>query len=230
MLVVLTGAPGSGKTTLSRSLTQALGLIHFSVDAILETKGGWSASNWHEARKEVEAALRPELRAVVDDDNHMTSLVKRLYRLAALHRLKFCHLILDTPLPMCLERNSLRPNPIPENLVSKVHQVISDDRFLPCSIRLSLDTSFEEVLLLVDQSRVVEAASEPDRSGSSDAKHQADLQLRRLIHALKPNKLQLKELQKLKKECLKVLQSASEDEAAELVSLTEARMLGLSNK
>lgn len=228
MLVVLSGAPGSGKSTLAQALSVELGLDLVCIDTAISQKGGWSAAHWHEARKEMEDAVNSELRAVVDDDNHMTSLVKRLYRLAAEHRLRFTHLVLDTPLQMCQDRNSRRPNPIPEALVSKVHLTISGESFLPCSFRLPPDYSLTSVKQLIEDSSVAELPRDPDRRGSSDIKHQADLQLRRLIHTLRPSQSEIKTLLRMKADCLKILHTCSDEEASEILSVTEAQMIGSS--
>jgi predicted kinase len=224
MLVVLSGPPGAGKSTLAASLQQHLGLTHISIDALLEQKGGWSPTNWHEVRREVEAAVTSGLRATIDDDNHMSSLVKRLYRLAAASSLQFCHLVLDTPLEECLARNSIRPSPIPAALVCKVHGAVSRETFLPCSVRVTPEVAVSDLVQLVEASAVAVLPGEPDRRGSADYKHQADLRLRRLIHSLKPSSSRLKQLLSLKAECLRALHSCESEEAAEILSVTEDLM------
>jgi adenylate kinase family enzyme len=54
--IVITGATGSGKTTLSRRLGEALGLPVIQLDAIRHD-GGWDAVDWPEMRARVEALV-----------------------------------------------------------------------------------------------------------------------------------------------------------------------------
>ncbi|NXJ68931.1 PSTK kinase, partial [Rostratula benghalensis] len=64
------------------------------------------------------AAAAEPLYLILDDNFYYQSMRYEVYQLARKYSLSFCQLFLDCPLECCLQRNSLRSQPVPEQTIS----------------------------------------------------------------------------------------------------------------
>lgn len=117
ILLVLCGPPGSGKTTLSKQLSEQYTAIRLSFDEMycLQHK---------ELIPYVVKALQDEENVVVD-----SVYTKNVWRKLILEATKDidCKKILiymDTPLEECLRRNSQRPSALPDFMIRDIYNSI----------------------------------------------------------------------------------------------------------
>lgn len=113
-LVVLIGVSGSGKTELARSLFPQPGQV-VSLDALRVTVSGDESDQAATANavalmhQIVAARLRRQLTTVVDATNVQDTARAPLLDAARQQGMCAAALIVDTPLPVCLDRNAARP-------------------------------------------------------------------------------------------------------------------------
>lgn len=116
-LYVLIGMSGSGKTELARSLWQPGQVI--SLDALRATVSGDESDQSATAdavkvmHLVVAARLRRQLTTVVDATNVQSRVRAPLLAAARQYGVCAAALIVDTPLPLCLDRNASRPGVTP---------------------------------------------------------------------------------------------------------------------
>ena len=123
VIFVLCGLPGSGKTTLSRSLAEQHDVTLHAFDAL---PGAFSPSRCEAVRAQMWADIAEDLRAgrnVVCDDVH-TLLKWRKGLLSATEGIP-CEkvlVVMDTPLDECLRRNASRERQLPDFVVKAIAQ------------------------------------------------------------------------------------------------------------
>lgn len=197
-LVVFSGAPGCGKSTVIQKLVEILGGEEISYDEIEENLGKWSLENWHRtrligienARKGMENG---EKWVFIDDNMYYRSMVKPYLKLCCERSYHFLHVILDAPLDTCLLRNSQRSIQVPEDHIIRMHRILSNESFWPFSIKISnevLDTTISLIISSLNSHSFIPAPhsdstpdSEQDRQSTlSNILHQSDLCLRKIAN------------------------------------------------
>ena len=138
---VMVGAPGSGKSTYAKKLATRENAIIISGDDIRAELFG-SASiqgNWGEIWERVEELVAEGCgRSVILDGTHC----RKDYRAEAVTLLRsygydcIHAIVLETSLPVCLERNASRNRKVPEHIIKQMHsdmekslKTISDEDF-----------------------------------------------------------------------------------------------------
>jgi len=134
-LILLIGLPGSGKTTLAQRIqASSSGYLIISTDRIRAQlfgdeaiQGSWLLI-WRQVQQQMQQAIaqihEQKSIAVLYD---ATNVVRRDRRqlLVQLRSIGFNHLTglwVDTPLPLCLERNQQRLRQVPEAVILRMHR------------------------------------------------------------------------------------------------------------
>jgi tRNA uridine 5-carbamoylmethylation protein Kti12 len=117
MLYILSGAPGSGKTTLSINIADKQDAIRFSFDEL-------GCFRHKELIPHIIEALQDEKNVVVDA--LFTRISQRKLILEATKNIdcKKILIYMDTPLEECICRNAQRPNPLPDFMVRDIYKSI----------------------------------------------------------------------------------------------------------
>ena len=110
MIIVLCGPPGSGKTTIAQSLVQEL------KDARMISSDWFKGRAYDRIFREVERRRGEERYLVLDATFYRKAYRDRIREIAS-KREEVLTVFIDCSLEVCLERNSQRQNPIPENAV-----------------------------------------------------------------------------------------------------------------
>lgn len=118
MLAILSGLPGSGKTTYAHKLAEETGAILHCYD---DLPGAFSPSKQQAVHAQMWAAIAEELRQghdVVCDDLHHTK-EKRAAILNAVRGIecKKVLVLMETPLDVCLGRNAGRERRLPDMIL-----------------------------------------------------------------------------------------------------------------
>lgn len=133
-LILLIGVPGSGKSTLAGQLlseyprselisTDAIRARVFGSEAV---QGQWSLV-WHQAQCQLRQAVEQSAVAIYDATNALRP--HRCEAIAAARTIGFTHITglwLDTPLPLCLERNRRRDRVVPESIILQMHSSLQN--------------------------------------------------------------------------------------------------------
>lgn len=138
MLTILSGLPGSGKTTYAHKLAEETGAILHCYD---DLPGAFSPSKQQAVHAQMWAAIAEELRHghdVVCDDLHHTKEKRRMILNAVKDiECKKVLVLMETPLDVCLERNAGRKRRLPDVVLHS------------CAARFeepSLDEGFDEII------------------------------------------------------------------------------------
>ncbi|MBE9181023.1 AAA family ATPase [Oculatella sp. LEGE 06141] len=134
-LVLMIGLPGSGKSTLIASWQQTYpGLLLISSDAIRAQLFGDESiqGSWLLVWNEIQRQLRQAVTAIAQGQAQAalydaTNAVRRHRRgaIATARHIGFTHITgvwLDTPLPLCLERNQRRDRQVPDDVILRMHR------------------------------------------------------------------------------------------------------------
>ena len=117
LVVCLCGIPGAGKSTFTQQLAAE---SSSSVLVVFD-----SCASREEALEQVRRAAASGAAAVVvaDDNNYYRSMRRQVYRAARDAGAAYVQVLLDPPLPVCLERNAARTGAacIPEEVVTRMH-------------------------------------------------------------------------------------------------------------
>lgn len=197
-LVVFSGAPGCGKSTVIEKLVKILGGKKISYDEIEENLGSWSLENWHRTRLiGVENARKVmedgDKWVFIDDNMYYRSMVKPYLKLCCDKSYHFLHVILEAPLDLCLFRNSQRTMKVPEDHIIRMHRILSNETFWPYSLNISNDNLDNTVSLIISslnslnfiptsQSECSQASEQDRQATLHNILHQSDLCLRKLAN------------------------------------------------
>ena len=148
-LVVFSGCPGSGKSSFINALKSFIKFHSIQIDDILEEFKEFSAEIYHQSREKLLKNTEYYLSEgnleiiIVEDTNHLKSLIKPFRRLAKKYNAKFLHVILNISLDNALERNSLRNIYIENNTIIKIHNQITSEAFFKDTRALNSELNIE---------------------------------------------------------------------------------------
>ena len=239
-LVVFSGAPGCGKSTVIEKLVEILGGKEISYDEIEQKLGSWSLENWHRTRLIGAENARNVMEngekwVFIDDNMYYRSMVKPYLKMCCEKSYHFLHVILEAPLDICLLRNSQRSIKVPEDHIIRMHRILSNETFWPFSLKISNDNLDNTVSLIISSLNSPNCiptsypdcsqTSEQDRQATlSNILHQSDLCLRKLASTFisnSSNKQQASKLaSQLKKEILVSIRNI-EGSLEEILSIAE---------
>jgi predicted kinase len=124
-VTVMAGLPGSGKSTIAKQIKA----LRVNLDDIRTMMGFTSQSSWTKQKEKVaiEAMLSSVEAAVengqdvVVDNTHLTARIPGMLRRRIGGRASFKVIsLLDTPLDKCIEQDTLRDNPVGEDVIRKM--------------------------------------------------------------------------------------------------------------
>lgn len=130
-LVLLVGIPGSGKTTLSKRLTDR-GFTRLCADDIRQTLFA-DAGEQRDPEKvfeiffqQLDDAFKQGLNVVVDNTNINTKHRQPILKKAIEAGYEDIQLwVLDTPLEVCIERNRARERAVPDDIVTNYYSTVT---------------------------------------------------------------------------------------------------------
>lgn len=130
-IVLLVGIPGSGKTTLSKRLTER-GFVRFCADDIRQELWGDAGDQkdpetvFNVFFKKLEEALVQGVDVVIDNTNINTKHRQPILQRAITAGYEDIQLwVLDTPLNICLERNRSRARAVPDDIVTNMYNSVT---------------------------------------------------------------------------------------------------------
>jgi predicted kinase len=134
VVTVLTGLPGSGKSTYAKSLSIQTGALRIGLDDIRIMMGWTGPASWDKSKESVaietmmsavEAAVEAG-KDVVVDNTHLTARLPGILRRRVGGRAVFkVHSLLDVPLEECIKRDADRPRPVGEKAIRKMAKASS---------------------------------------------------------------------------------------------------------
>ena len=110
MIIILSGPPGSGKTTIAQRLVQELG------DARMISSDLFKGKVYERISREVESRRGGERYLILDATFYRKAYRDGIREIASKGE-SVLTVFIDCPLEVCVERNRLRQSPIPENAV-----------------------------------------------------------------------------------------------------------------
>jgi predicted kinase len=162
-IIVLSGCPGSGKSTLASNLQNHLPSELIQIDTYLNSSYNFSPELYHQSRslilKHTEDSLKlsnsPYI--IIEDTNHLKSLVKPFRRLAKTYECRFLHIILDVSLETAIKRNQNREFQVKNDVITKIYEEIKQETFFKESFVVdSHDIICDKVLeALVEKAKIM---------------------------------------------------------------------------
>ena len=189
-LIVLSGCPGSGKSTLVIQIKNAIKADAIQIDEILNTFDFFTPEVYHEARNELIKITENCIKnsenefIIVEDTNHLRSLVKPFRRLAKLFSIKFLHIVLTLPLQTALNRNSQREHCVNENILTKIHEQLSVEYFFSDSFLIESNEFLLEIVInqAVPNAKVMKVKEK--QAETQNFYHKIDCEIRKKINSL----------------------------------------------
>ncbi len=143
-LLLLIGLPGSGKSTLAKQLLAecpqrqliSSDVIRGQLFGDEAIQGVWMLV-WREIQRQFQKAITTHSTAIYDATNAQRR--NRREVIATARSLGFTHITgiwVDTPVWLCLARNKKRLNPVPEEIIFRMHRQLRD---APPSLEEGLD-------------------------------------------------------------------------------------------
>ena len=117
ILIVLCGAPGSGKTTLSMELVKKYGAIRYSLDEMKYFRHRYLIPH-------IKDSLKLGNNVIVDATYHMKEFRVELINGVKDIDCKKILIYMNTPLEECINRNSQRIQPLPKAMVEGIFRQI----------------------------------------------------------------------------------------------------------
>lgn len=154
-LLMLQGLPGSGKTTMARSLVDTRQAVRVNKDDLREMLHNGIHSKSSE--KEV-LALRDKIvvdtlsrgrTIIVDDTNFAPYHETRLREIAKNMGIPFVKHFVDTPLEDCLLRNAQRDKPVPESVITDMYEKYLAPK-TPVNIPVTIEGEEKDEAIIVD--------------------------------------------------------------------------------
>ena len=197
-LIVFSGIPGAGKTTVIHSLINILGGIHISYDSIQSNLGSWSIKTWHSTRQIAYESAKSVIQSgenyiYIDDNMYYRSMVKQFLTLCSDYSFHFLHIILQPSLSDCLSRNNARKVKVDSDHIYRMHALLLNESFWPTSCKIQNEDLKITVSTILDYINTaafiprssVDSALEIQHARQATLQnklHQADLHLRRCIN------------------------------------------------
>lgn len=193
-IIVLSGCPASGKSSLIRSLSTLIPLNVLKIDSILNTFPEFSPENYHKAREilindtETWIASQNSNCLIIEDTNHLKSLVKPFRVLSKVYRIPFVHFVLDVELQVAVERNELREHHVPLDSLERIFKQIRMEKFYKESFVFdSYEVCLEDLVARIRSAKVLISYDAEKKSEEAGYKHMLDCKLRKTIKSLVDN-------------------------------------------
>lgn len=190
-IVVLSGCPAAGKSTLLKTLKHLIQADVLEIDEILNEFPEFSPENYHEARRILVRNTEEWIRSgknsslIIEDTNHLKSLVKPFRLLCKAYRIGFSHLILDVELELAIERNRNRENKVPLGSLEKIFAKLSSENFFKESLVIkSGSVCCDDLLNCIRNAKVFESEEFKGVSKEGGFKHMLDCKIRKIIKVL----------------------------------------------
>lgn len=129
-LTLFCGAPGSGKTTLSKQMAEEYGAERLSLDEM-------KLYRHRELVRPISHLLRDGKSVIVDSVFTRVKWRKMILESVSNIPCRKVLVYMDTPMEECVRRNAQRPNPLPEFVVIDIYQSIQ---------KPTLDEGWDEII------------------------------------------------------------------------------------
>ena len=190
-IVVLSGCPAAGKSTLATTLAELIPASVLEIDEILKGFPEFSPENYHRARRMLVQSAEEWIRdkgescLIIEDTNHLKSLVKPFRLLCKGYRVRFAHLVLDVELELAIERNQNRGNRVLLGSLEKIFGQIRAEKFFKESLVIKSGVMcYGEVLEGIRNARIVEPEGSKGVSEEGGFRHMLDCKLRKMVKVL----------------------------------------------
>ena len=193
-LIVLSGCPASGKSILLTRIAQMLTASFLKIDDLLNNYNEFSPENYHHSRKtlleetEKWIKLSPSQYLVVEDTNHLKSLVKPFKLMCKVHNVKFLHIVIKIPLLVAIERNEIRNEKVKISTLEQIFYQIDEEKFFNESILLEYDNIDDNIIMnYILLAQVPKRQEENGRFIEPSYKHILDCKIRKKIKEIIDN-------------------------------------------
>lgn len=139
-IIIIRGSAGVGKTTIAKELAKALNAEYFSFDVIMKENkldtiigDGIPAENFVKANEIIMSLIKSKNKVVLDGCFYRK---KQVDHLLNKFKDKIHIFTLDADINECLKRNKTRNNPMQENSIRQVYQLVSN---LQLGIKINTD-------------------------------------------------------------------------------------------
>lgn len=193
-IIVLSGSPAAGKSSLIQSLNSQIPLEILKIDSILNTFPDFSSENYHKAREIliqntefwIKSAKSGYL--IIEDTNHLKSLVKPFRVLCKVYQLPFVHFVLDVELEVAIERNKMRDQQVPLVSLEKIFSQIKMEKFYKESFAFdSSQVCLGDLLWRIRNAVILRPYEDEKKCEEAGYKHMIDCKLRKTIKFLVDN-------------------------------------------
>lgn len=202
-VILFCGLPASGKSTLARQLEKSYdgSVIHLEYDALEDSMVAEQSERqrrraWNQARQVAISKMEDHFRTpndettpndtgvprliLMDDNFHLRGMRKQIHRILLNHKpVNFGIIWVETPLPVCLERNLKRKRQIPVEVIEKMSLAMEPPRAAWESswIQVGTDTPLETVFSFLESCQEIldlpEAISEEQQEADRRATAQS---------------------------------------------------------
>lgn len=190
-IIILSGCPGSGKSTLASNLQNLFPSELIQIDTYLNSSYTFSPELYHQSRTKILKHTEDSLKSsntpyiIIEDTNHLKSLVKPFRRLAKTYECRFLHIILDVGLETAIKRNQNREFQVKNDVITKIYEEIKQETFFKESFVVdSHDIISDKVLEeLIGKAKVMNIVREKVQE-RQNMTHIIDCELRKKINFL----------------------------------------------
>lgn len=191
ILIVLSGCPAAGKSGFIRKVTELIQCDTVQIDNFLMPVQNFTQETYHWARQQLLVGTEDFIingrnqYVLVEDTNHLRSLVKPFRRLAKKYQIQFLHIVFQVSLEQALERNQKREQFVDPSVINKIYEQINLENFFSDTFFFSFneETPGKELCGLFSNAVVLQE-NYSKKVEMVNYGHLLDCELRKVINSL----------------------------------------------